>query len=221
MDVPNREGLEVEMARILAKLGRQGLTKLKQFLGDPPNLANVPEAFWTEYGTGLRVAITAVLQNTYLAQAEAIEAALPAIGFDWGLVNERAAAWARAHAGELERLLMETTRRAIGEAIGRAFEEGLTLEQVTDLISKFFGPKRAEAIAITEITRAASEAEQEVARQVAGSGIQMIAIWQTNEDEKVCFRCGPRDGQPITDGVYPPLHTRCRCWCNHQLPKVT
>jgi len=221
MDVANRDGLEADMARILAKLGREGLTRLKGFLGDPPNLANVPEAFWTEYGTGLRVAITGVLQNVYLAQAEAVEGALPSIGFDWGLVNERAAAWARAHAGELVRGIIETTRRVVGEIIGQAFEEDLTLQQVTDLIARLFGPKRAETIAITEITRAASEAEQEAARQLAAVGIHMIPIWETNNDELVCPFCMPRNDQPITDGIYPPGHPRCRCWCNHELPKVS
>lgn len=38
-------------------------------------------------------------------------------------------------------------------------------------------------------------------------------VWHTEEDEKVCGECEPRDGKvyPI-DAVPPKPHWRCRCW---------
>jgi hypothetical protein len=83
-----------------------------------------------------------------------------------------------------------------------------------------FGPVRAEMISVTEITRAASQGEQQVAKELADAGINMIPIWQTNEDEIVCEICMPRNEQEITDNFYPPAHPRCRCWVNYKLPKV-
>jgi intein/homing endonuclease len=42
-------------------------------------------------------------------------------------------------------------------------------------------------IATTEVTRASVEGEREVAREVAEQGIEMVEVWQTSNDEMVCF----------------------------------
>lgn len=44
------------------------------------------------------------------------------------------------------------------------------------------------------------------------AGVKEV-VWHTEEDEKVCGECEPRDGKvyPI-DAVPPKPHWRCRCW---------
>jgi len=94
------------------------------------------------------------------------------------------------------------------------------MEQLTAQILELIGsPIRAEMIAVTEVTRAASEGEQAVARELARQGIIMTPFWNTNRDELVCPICEPRNNQEITDGMFPPAHPRCRCWVNYELPK--
>lgn len=44
------------------------------------------------------------------------------------------------------------------------------------------------------------------------SGVKKV-VWHTQEDERVCKECGPKDGKvyPI-DNVPPRPHWGCRCW---------
>lgn len=44
------------------------------------------------------------------------------------------------------------------------------------------------------------------------SGVKYVR-WETQEDEKVCAECGPRDGRIYSIDKLPPRpHWRCRCW---------
>jgi hypothetical protein len=104
-------------------------------------------------------------------------------GVDWGGVNEDALAWARQHAGELITGITETTRSNVREAVAAWIETGEELDALTDALTPTFGPKRAEMIASTEVTRAYDEAN-DLARQ--------------------------RVGLPATE-FRAPAHTRCRC----------
>ncbi len=51
------------------------------------------------------------------------------------------------------------------------------------------------------------------------SGVKYVR-WETQEDEKVCETCGPRDGKiyPI-DKIPPRPHWRCRCWIKEATEK--
>jgi hypothetical protein len=93
----------------------------------------------------------------------------------------------------------------------------MNLDQLSERITPLFGRQRAEAIAITEVTRASSEGERQYADALQTQGVRLIAIHQTNTDDRVCPICGPRNGEPITDGRYPPLHPRCRCFVTHKV----
>ena len=53
MEIPNREELEAALAKALARLQKAQLTRLLEYLGDPPRIENVPEAFWAEVGKEL------------------------------------------------------------------------------------------------------------------------------------------------------------------------
>ena len=63
--------------------------------------------------------------------------------------------------------------------------------------------------------------EKFLEKELAAQGIEMIEVWNTNNDELVCDICEPLnqkekgDGWDESDG--PPAHVRCRCWTNHEL----
>lgn len=235
MEIPNREELEAKLARALGKLQKAQLTRLLEYLGDPPRIENVPEAFWEEVGTELLSVLRPFLQSLYLTQAEMVLRANPAIGVDWALVNEGAAAWARQYTYDLVQGINVHTRRALQEAVGAFYEEGLARGELEGQIVGLFGPVRAEMIAVTEVTRAASEGQRGLANEVAQFGILMIDAWSTRNDEVVCPICGPLHGRdadgyegdrtpywlhPDTGERYgpPPAHPRCRCNDNWRLP---
>jgi hypothetical protein len=92
----------------------------------------------------------------------------------------------------------------------------MTRVELEALLEPVFGKVRAEAIAVTEITRAASAALDEYQAQLDDAGVMMEKVWRTNRDELVCPLCGPLNGKPETewgDHGPPPRHPRCRCFC--------
>lgn len=217
-DIPNRTELEAEIARRFSRLSAAHRRRLLSLLGDPPNFGNVPLSFWEEVQGELRGAFVPVLSEIYLDAAERLVGEIP-IGVDWGLINERAANWARQYGFDLVRGITETSRRGTQSAIAAFFERGQTRADLEAALARIYGPVRAEAIAVTEVTRAAAEGEQAIALEIGGMGVQMVPVWQTNNDELVCPICGPRHDKEITNGEYPPAHPRCRCWVNHELPR--
>jgi len=80
----------------------------------------------------------------------------------------------------------------------------------------------AKMIAITETTRAASQATTSYKDYLAQRGIQMQRVWNTNADELVCTICtgqvygvklngSTEDQWPAELSEGPPAHVNCRC----------
>lgn len=140
------------------------------------------------------------------------------IGPDYGEdLADTAATWARTYTYELVTGLTEKTRAVIQNAIA-AYQStpGMTRAQVEKLLQSAFSPRRAETIAITEITRAASAATSAYQQQLASNGLTFVRIWRSDNDDIVCPICNPLDGKKedvwadqFPDG--PPAHPRCRC----------
>lgn len=220
MDVINREELERKLARIVGRDLRRELEKLLELLGDPPRLANVPHEYWQNGWREIQRDVEPVLTDIFLQQAEGFIAEI-AIGVDWDMVNVTASTWARQHTEQILKDLFGTRYDHLNEIIPRFYEEGWNLGQLRTDLERYYSPVRAEMIAVTETTRAAVEGERAVVEQLQKeSGIRMIPIWQTANDDRVCPICGPKHGEEITDGQYPPAHPRCRCWVVYELPEV-
>lgn len=95
---------------------------------------------------------------------------------------------------------------------------GGTLEELIERLIPIFGETRANAIAITEITRLYAQANIEAWRS---TGVVEGKRLMTAEDELVCPICGPVDSEEVgldevfsTGDQHPPFHVRCRCWVN-------
>jgi hypothetical protein len=140
------------------------------------------------------------------------------IGVDWGLVNTNAVSWADKYTFDLVRGIGQTTMAGLQQTIPQFYEQGWNLGQLRTALERWYSPARAEMIAITETTRAATEGERQIVAEIERqSGIEMIPIWKTSKDERVCPICSPRDNKPIDDGMYPPAHPNCRCWITHRI----
>ncbi len=217
-EIPQRDDLEHEMARLFGELlARQVLWILEQ-LGDPPDASRVD---WNKLLTVPEEqieAIIALLERVFISSAAAVVDEV-GIGVDWGLVNERAIQWAQQYTFELVPGINDTSRRIIRQALSTYFAEPFTLAELRERLAPTFGPVRAEMIAVTEITRASVQGELMVADLLRSQGIQTRAIWQTSNDEHVCPICAPRHNKPQGEGWSdpPPAHQRCRCWLNHEV----
>jgi hypothetical protein len=235
-DIPDREALENKLARLLGKIQSGDYARLLDLLGDPPKLENVPSTFWDEVASDSVRVLSPFLQNLYLDQAKLLMDQQP-IGIDWALVAQRAVDWAQRYTFDLVRGMNATSQQALRTAVGNYFGRGQTIGELQQSLVSLFGPIRAEAIAVTEVTRAAAEGEIAIGAELDALGVQMIATWNTNGDELVCPICRPLDGMkasgyednrrpywihPISGKRYgppPSTHPRDRCWVNWSLPK--
>lgn len=241
-DLPSRDARERRLTAALARLSAAQLDRVLTALGDPPDPARVPAELWNEIGAQNEAALRPALVDIAMVSAGGLlvnlrartldgrASAAPApsatvfipggrrqIAFEWGIVNTRAARWARAHTFDLVRQLNDTTRDKLQRATEKFFAEQLDMAGLRQLIEPSFGPARAKRIAETEVTRAAVQGELSLVAEVEQHGMRMIAVFNTSNDELVCPVCGPRNqkqrGQGWTDD--PPAHPRCRCWLNH------
>lgn len=108
-------------------------------------------------------------------------------------------------------------------------EQGLKAERIDRMVERYQAEQlqsRAETIARTETMTALNEGRAAMAEQVVESGLvlesEMVKIWATAKDERVCPICGPMDGDEIQrdeafvlpDAIElnePPAHPNCRC----------
>ncbi len=242
-DIPNRDALEAQIAKLLGKYNRQELAKLMELMKNQPMLANVPMEFWNTSQRELVKILMPFSETVYLEAAARMLETIP-IGVDWALVNTAAADWSRNYSTLLAGQINQTSRGAVASSIRNSiasfFEEGLTMgelearlaadpdlmrlftKDVRDRLGRVYGPRRAAMIARTEVTRAAAEGQRGVVFELAKEGIHMVEIWQTRNDEIVreCPICWPRHGKKEGDGWNknqgPPGHVLCRCWINHE-----
>lgn len=217
-DIPNRDDLEKQLAKVLGNLLHSQMGKLLELMGDPPDISKVPPEFWDEGGVEFRDKVRPFLNSLFVDQAKTAMDSL-SIGVNWTLINERAAIWASQYTFDLVRGITDTSRSYLQGAIERYFRDGQTIGELQDALMGAYGPVRAEMIAVTEVTRAAVQGEIAVFEELAQEGIEMAQVWNTNNDELVCPICGPRNqkkkGQGWTEP--PPAHPRCRCWINLEI----
>lgn len=226
MDLPGRAQYEQRAAREIARLFEGHAQRIRRAIGTDPRRDAINDALLIPLKDDLIEMLVPLLTEVYLAQARAvsgdtgIKALLPikqdGVGIAWDVINERARAWAQQYAVDLATGVVDTTRRGIGDVLAQFFAGNATMADLEAKVAQLFGPVRAQMIAITEVTRAASEGEQEFSRELEAMGLQVTHIWETNDDPAVCTICEPRDGKQRGDGWedFPPAHVGCRCWIN-------
>lgn len=141
----------------------------------------------------------------------------------WELANNAAALWSTEYGSVLVSALIKTSADRIQAAVAQYITNSEPIGALIERIRGDYGfsPARAQAIAVTEVTRAYAEGNLASWR---ASGFIERKEWRTNNDELVCPVCGPLAGQVADlNGAFkggiesPPAHPRCRCWI---VPKV-
>lgn len=191
-------------------------------LGEPPDADRVPQSLWDRLNAALNAALEPILLEMALASAAGLAVT---VGFDPGIVNERAAAWAEQYSFDLVKGITDNSAARLGELVGAFFRDpAQDLQGLADKIAALFGPVRGEMIATTEATRASAEGEQRLLEEIMqlNPSARMEEFWQTSEDEIVCPICRPLNGvkgdgkgnfkHPDDGKRYRlPAHPRCRC----------
>ena len=125
--------------------------------------------------------------------------------------------WLSNHVPMVTRGIDQTSADVIQKVVGEfRTTPGMTIQDVQSRLSYAYDPNRAKMIAITETTRAASQATTSYQDYLRERGINMIRVWNTNADELVCPICAPLNGKTekewgaeFPDGA--PAHVNCRC----------
>ena len=240
-DIPNRDELERKLAKKLKSLFEGFSGHLLEELENAQwNVNDIPESVWAGLTAKEKAVLLPFLENVFIQSADTMLNQV-SIGVDWALVNQNAADWARSYstflAGQIDTTSRAAVAKGIRNSIASFYEDGLTMGElvarlesdealkplftadVKDRIGRIYGPRRAQMIAVTEVTRASVQGEIAIVDELSRQGINMIAIWETNKDEKVCPICEPRQGKKRGEGWNninePPAHPNCRCTLNH------
>lgn len=237
-----KDRLEIEIAAAILRYWDEQLGRIRVRLGQVEGLkAKIKIGQLVLFDTEEEEAELRAILEEVLAlgagQAVGAEVAtLEAAGvvIDWTQAHTAASAWARQYCAKLVRGVTETTRKQIAADVGAWVDKpGATMGDLYDRLATSYGfsPKRAQAIAVTETTRAFARGTIATAREVEKDGLFVLdKFWRTNRDDRVCSACSPLHGTSVegADAYFdtlagpvkgPPLHTRCRCWTTF-VPRV-
>lgn len=179
---------------------------------------------WQEVSKLFRDAITPELEKTFIASAMSVIDEF-AYGIDFALVNQEAVSFASSYGFDLVSGITETRKKHLQKLISDFYTEAQDKNTLINRLNSMYSPVRSEMIAVTEVTRAASEGQRMVIAELEAQGATMLGVFNTARDEKVCPICSPLNGKrstvagrnPDFDGQgMPPLHVRCRCWVSFE-----
>jgi SPP1 gp7 family putative phage head morphogenesis protein len=163
-----------------------------------------------------------LIREFYKNTLDGIELTQEGIGFylSDGAVNQQALQYAESYVTEWLRALDDVLLAAVREAVTTfPSRPGVTVGDIVEILSPYFGEDRAWRIATTETTRIYAESNQIYANELAKEypDFQVIKRYYTNNDDRVCPICAPQNGKeaPHNDEFAipnPPLHVNCRCW---------
>jgi len=215
---PNAEAKDQAEADLERTMGRR-LSKQERdvmdALGDPPDLAKLTREFWDTEAGAMLADLRPEIERMALDSVAAAGTTVPIV-WDEAVIAREAADWAGRYTYELIRDLTGNTQRLVTDQVGRFVQTpGMTIGQLRQALTSAFGQSRAQAIAVTETTRAYAEGNKLVQAELRRAGLEMVQHWQTSGSD-VCDLCRPLDGKPEDEwgshGDGPPAHPRCRCW---------
>lgn len=154
--------------------------------------------------------------------------------------------WSASQAFFTATQVIQNTRQELADLAAKARQEEDAAAAILLLMggSWAFAPSRAENIAVTELTRANIAGEQSAAAGINAGTLsgsvpgdrqgglnapglppifrdkmpvkKIVAVWHTEQDNRVCPRCAPLNGRPEGNwGEFPlgpPAHVNCRCF---------
>lgn len=131
---------------------------------------------------------------------------------------QRAERAIRAYLPTFARGIVDTTYAAVKEAVLAARKAGTGVQGVMDAIAHLFDPRRAQQIAVTEITNLFGLGAQEAYRAQGMWGWE----WTTVVDPRVCPMCKAREGRKFPQATaFSSLHPSCRCFPKPVLNRPT
>lgn len=194
---------------------------LIRLLGNPPDIANLPETFYQSLTDGQVAILEPYLADVYVERAQRL---IQSTTFrpSWSIINKAGRDWARQYTYDMVKGITATSRELISRAVWD-FMSGaeMTINDLSSQLTDIFGEVRATMIARTEVTRAAVEADRMTVREIQreNPNINLVPVWNARNGEQACPDCEPLDGLEYGKGwtEYPPLHPNCYCTVDYEL----
>jgi HK97 family phage portal protein len=145
------------------------------------------------------------------------------IPMDTGEESQRVTDWLADYVPMTTNRIDQTTAERIKPIVETyRTTPGMTIDDLTAMLLPLSDAVRARMIAVTETTRAAAQATVEYQQYLGKAGVNLIRVWNTDADEKVCPICTgeaygvdldgmTEDEWPTEIGSGPPAHVNCRC----------
>ena len=214
-ELAGRDKIESDFARKLSYVQAKHRHELEELMGSPPDIAKVPESFWAKVQKETEEQILAILLLIFLGSyvqhsgEESEDSRFLAVAF----AGNRAATVAKEYTVNSVQWLVGENQRWQTE-----FLKTGERPNVAERLLQIFGPNRAQRIAVTETTAAATAGGEAAVSQ--GPGLSLDDIWITERDEHVCPICKPLDRQPrsVWSLKFPlgsPAHPVCRCYIQY------
>jgi hypothetical protein len=210
----DRDKIEADFARKLSRVQSRHRHELETLLGTPPDPANVPQEFWDKVEKETKQEILSILLLIFIGSH------VQHSGIDSEDSRFLAQVWASGRAGDVAK---RYTLNSVEWLSSKAEKWQAEIKQgkspdVTSGLLQIFGPERAERVAITETTAAATAGSETAVIQ--NSGLSDDDLWITEDDEKVCPICSPLHLKPrsvwsLKFPQGPPAHVRCRCYIRY------
>lgn len=184
------------------------------------DLTEIPLDVWDQLASELQRAIRPQLETAYIEAAQELSGGI-GFGVDEMALASAAQKWAATYSFDLVTGINATSKERLAGVLTDFFAAPMSNRDLQEKLAAIYGPRRANTIAITEVTRAAAEGQAWIARQLGAAGVSMIAIWETRLDEFVCPVCGPRHdtAQGTVWFMLPPAHPNCRCGVRYDYRK--
>lgn len=166
--------------------------------------------FWRDEPQTLEQALLPLFDDVAAAGAQQGISRLP-VGVNWSGVNEAVLQLAQERCRQYAAETTGASKRQIGVLVSRWIETGGTLDELLTRVDRVYPGHHAKTEAVTQVTSVFSEGQRS---SWAASDVVAAYRWDTAEDDLVCPRCGPRNGNEydIDDAAaLPPAHYGCRC----------
>jgi hypothetical protein len=212
------------------------MREFRQLLGDPPNIDNVPEAFYEKMQREVDAETYAILllifdDSALLHGWSGPDQAMASYGWAKQRADAFSQSWAESTRTKLEKGFErlegpiaqreETTEEAReSNRTIPAERKPVTQKEVDELIDSTWSPKTIERWAVDETTTAQHAGGE--AGIEATVGLNENDIWRCDwRHDNVCEECSPLDEKPrsvwsakFPDGP-PSPHFFCRCWIQY------
>lgn len=172
--------------------------------------------------SNLRNAVAIELADTLAGEMRRQSASI-GIEYDPAAINIAANEWAKRYSYDLVRGITERTREIVSNAVTKFTEaQGMTIGDLKDLLEPAFGQVRADAIGVTETTRAYAQSQKIYKEDLKRQGVEMERVFHTLRDGVVCPICRSLNGVVESDnGMFwseefqeyydLPVHVGDRC----------